>query len=116
MRVRASLPQVEIATLSVKVELTPVKPQQDTLFESQPEAIKVRVFLGELDSPRCDEKVVEILPDSEGLIPVVLFIKMEPALPAGTELKVQVVDCETSEAYSTDLFVRMLRSFGSPGD
>lgn len=116
MRVRASLPQVEIATLSVKVELTPVRPAPESLFDAEPEPITVRVVLGELDAPRCKPKLVEIRPDMEALAAVVLFLKDEPAIPAGTELKVHVVDKDTDESYATGLFVRARRSFGGSGD
>lgn len=110
MGIRATVPQVEIASLAVKVELIPETPERQSLYEEEPEPLRVRVFLGEdPNKPRSTEKLVEIGPNDKEVITVTLFVHREPRTPAGTEISVQVIDVESNRSYSSGLFVRAAR-------
>jgi hypothetical protein len=109
MRVRASLPQIEIATLAVKVDLLPELPPPTGLFDATPEAIRVRVFLGAPQAPLSTVKEIELRPDQTAPVSVTLFLKREQPIPTGTEIPVQVFDTESEQAYATGLFVRAVR-------
>jgi hypothetical protein len=109
LRARAVVPQVDIATLSVRVELAPERPARANLFEGEPEAIRVRVFLGTPTEPRSPEKIVTLTPDDAGSKSVTLFLQRDPPIMAGTEIAVQAFDADTDEAYATGLFVRAVR-------
>lgn len=105
MRVKAHLPQTEIHTLAVKIELLPDVPLKKNLFETDAAPIQVRVFLGSVEQPRSREKLVEITPDSSTQN-VTLFLNREPATLTGEQIPVQVMDTETGELYATGLTVR----------
>jgi hypothetical protein len=109
MRARALVPQVDIVTLAVKVELVPERPVSAELFD---EGIRLRVFPGTPDGPRSSEKIVDIGVDQADSIPVTLFLHRERLIPRGTEIPVQVIDVDTGEAYATGLFVRAARDLG----
>jgi len=109
MKVRTLVPQIEIARLFVKIELQPERPTPTGLFEEEPEAIKVEVFLGTSETRRSNVKVIEVRPEGKELIGVTLFINREPPTPSGTEIPVQVIDAESGESYSSGLFVRAIR-------
>jgi len=111
MRVRVLVPQVEIYTMAVKVELAPEKPIPDTFFTEEPEAIKVNVFLGSPDAPRSNTKIIEIGPNVKDPISVTLILNREPAISVGAEIPVQVIDTD-KESYAIGLFVRAARDLG----
>ncbi len=79
---RALVPQVDIVTLSVKVELAPDYPATADLFE---EDIRVRVCLGISDAQRSSEKIIDIGTHRTETIPVTLFLHREPPYSKGTE-------------------------------
>lgn len=109
MRVHVQLPQVKIATLTVKVELIPERPASVGLFDEEPESTRVRVFLGSPEAPRSNEKTIEIDAQMTEIIPVTLFLHREPPTPEGTQIPLHVTDVATGEAYATGLFVRAAR-------
>jgi hypothetical protein len=109
LQARALVPQVDIVTLSVKVELAPDYPATADLFE---EDIRVRVFLGTSEAPRSSEKIIDIGTHRTQTIPVTLFLHREPPISKGTEIPVQVIDCDTGQSYATGLFVRAARDLG----
>lgn len=108
MRVNALLPLVEVATMTVKVELRPERPESTSLLDTV-QGASVQVFLGELDAKRSSVKVVEFEPDATEPQSVTLFLNREPAIALGTEIPLQVIDAETGESYATGLFVRAAR-------
>lgn len=93
MRVKAHLPQPEIHTLAVKVELIPDIPLKKNMFETDAVSIEVRVFLGSTEQPRSREKLVEITPNSSTQS-VTLFLNCEPITLAGQDIPIQVMDNE----------------------
>lgn len=111
MKVQALLPLVEIVTMTVKVELRPVRPDDQSLLDTV-QGASVRVFLGELDAPRSSEKIVEFDADATEPVSVTLFLNREPAIPQGSEIPLQVIDVDTGESYTTGLFVRAARDLG----
>ncbi len=102
MGVRPLLPATEVHTLSVKVELEPVDPRQaepgqSSLFECEPEPIRVRVFLGPPDQPRSTEKEVTVTAGSTERLKAVLHLDSAPQQEE--KLEVHVVDADTGYAY-----------------
>jgi len=112
MRVRVQVPQAEIATLTVKIDLVPERPPRSGLFDAEPEAIRVRIFLGAADSPRSSEKTVKVGSLQTDIISVTLFLNREPPITKGLEIPVHVVDADTGEAYAIGLAVKALRDLG----
>jgi hypothetical protein len=109
MRVKARVPQTDIAIRSVKVELIPKAPESTGLFDSTPEPIRVSVYLGTVETPYTKIKTVEIQAGQADPTSVMLFLVEGHIPPAGTLLPVQVVDADTGEAYASDLNVRITR-------
>jgi len=111
MKVQALLPLVEVVTMTVKVELKPVRPDAESVLDTV-QGTSVRVFLGELDAPRSSEKIVPFDADAAEPLSVTLFLNREPAIPQGSEIPLQVLDVDTGESYATGLFVRAARDLG----
>jgi PglZ domain len=111
MKVQALLPLLEVVTMTVKVELRPVRPDAKSLLDTV-QGTSVRVFLGELDAPRSSEKIVPFDADAAEPLSVTLFLNREPAIPQGSEIPLQVLDVDTGESYATGLFVRAARDLG----
>lgn len=111
MKVQALLPLVEVVTMTVKVELQPMRPDAQSLLDTV-QGTSVSVFLGQLDAPRSSTKTVEFDADATELVSVTLFLDREPAIPQGSEIPLQVIDVDTGESYATGLFVRAARDLG----
>lgn len=106
MSITVELPKTEIFTLAVKVELTPVTPAPKDLFDTQVEGLKLRIFLGEPELPRSNEKIIEIEPGSVEPISITLFLNREPTIAAGTEIPLQVLDQVTRYNYAHGMSIR----------
>jgi hypothetical protein len=109
MGVRVLVPQVEIATLTVKIELMPEPPPEMDLFAPSPEPLTLRVLLGDPDAPRSNEKTVEVGPERTVSFPVTLFLNREPPISAGEEIPIHVIDTATGKDHAVGLFVRAAR-------
>lgn len=104
--VTVELPKTEVFTLAVKVELTPEVSAPKDLFDTQVERLRLRVFLGEPGAPRSNEKTIEIEPGSVEPISVTLFLNREPAIAAGTEIPLQVLDQDTQYNFAHGMSIR----------
>lgn len=112
MGAKVLIPQVEIYSLPVKIELMPELPAQISLCASGPESIRVRVFLGAPDAPRSTEKLIDISADDIKNNSVTLILNREPSISAGPEIPVQVIDVDSGESYGKSLFVRAGKDLG----
>lgn len=108
LRVEALLPVVDIATMTVKVELRPVPPETATLLDTV-QGASVDVFFGELGAPRSSKKTVEFDAGATEATAVTLFLDREPAILQGTEIPLRVIDTESGESYVSGLFIRAAR-------
>jgi biotin operon repressor len=109
MRAAVQLPQNEIVTLSVRIDLLPETPPPRDLFDSQVQALEVRVFLGAPAQPLSSEKTVRIEPEATQAISVTVFLRRETPIPAGTLMPVQVIDVASEENLAAGLCVRAAR-------
>ncbi|MEW6746511.1 MAG: PglZ domain-containing protein [Planctomycetota bacterium] len=109
MRVRPLVSETEIRTLTFKVELVAELPPARGLFDEKPLPVTVRVFLGPAHAPRSTVKEVEVRPDDQQ--PLKVLVHLQPPLSIGEELAVHVVDAETDLEFAENLGVRVARDF-----